>query len=58
MRLTVFRKVINFQVDKYRITHRRLGNENKSSFHSLLFCVSLGLHYLCTIKHKHYDVIS
>lgn len=47
MRLTAFRKVINFQVDKYRITHRRLGNENKSSFHSLLFCGSLGLHYLC-----------
>ena len=58
MRLTVFRNVINFKVDKYRITHRRLGNENKSSFHSLLFCGSLGLHYLCTIKHKHYDVIS
>ena len=49
MRLTVFRKVINFKVDKYRITHRRLGNENKSSFHSLLFYGSLGLHYLWRI---------
>ena len=24
-----------------------LGNENKNSFHSLLFCIPLGLHYLC-----------
>ena len=26
-----------------------LGNENKNSFHSLLFCISLDLHYLCII---------
>ena len=27
-----------------------LGNENKTSFHFVLFCNSLGLHYLCTLK--------
>ena len=27
-----------------------LGNENKSSFHFFLFCISLDLHYLCMRK--------
>lgn len=43
----IFISRFTFILTVFEQSNLHLGNKNKNSFHPLLFCIPLGLHYLC-----------